>query len=58
MSGTWRYRVAKDDKEGKLHFVDARYDTVDSTHRCGLLGIINEGNDIEDMRRLAQKLLV
>jgi hypothetical protein len=55
MGGAWRYRVAKDDK-GKLHFVFARYDTSDPNHRCGLTGILNEGDDIEGMRRLAQQL--
>lgn len=54
----WRYRVAKDDK-GKLHFVFARYDTTDTYARIGLIaGIaLNEGDSIDDMRRLAQWLM-
>jgi hypothetical protein len=55
--GAWRYRVAKDGKEGKLHFVYARYDTVDPNRRRGMIGIFNEGNDVADMRQLAQQLL-
>jgi hypothetical protein len=51
MGACWRYRVAKD---GKLHFVFARYHSSDPDYRCGLTGILNEGRDIEDMRQLAQ----
>ena len=56
MGGAWCYRVAKDENN-KLHFVFARYDTVNPSHRCGMTGIFNEGNNIEDMRQLARSLL-
>jgi hypothetical protein len=56
--GAWRYRVAKDDNN-KLHFVFARYDDVDRHVRRGIVpGVaLNEGNTVDDMRRLAQSLL-
>lgn len=57
MGAFWCYRVAEDETDGKLHFVYARYRSDDPSYRCGLLKIINEGTDIEDMRRLAQQLL-
>jgi hypothetical protein len=57
MGACWRYRVAKDEKDGKLHFVYARYRSDDPTYRCGIVGIVNEGGSIEDMRQLAQSLL-
>ena len=57
LGGFWQYRVARDDA-GRLHFVYARYRPEDERYRCGLIqGILNEGRDIEDMRRLAQQLL-
>jgi hypothetical protein len=56
MGGAWRYRVARDDK-GKLHFVFARYDVAEPGERRGMVGgIFNEGDTIEDMRRLIREL--
>ena len=57
MGGVWRYRVAKDEREDKLHFVYARYRSDSPNRRCGLIKIMNEGVDIEEMRRLAHQLL-
>lgn len=57
MGGVWRYRVAKDEKEGKLHFVYARYRSSNPTYRCGLTSIFNEGNTVEELRQLAEMLL-
>lgn len=57
--GVWRPRIARDD-EGKLHFVYARYDDVDSYQRCGMTGIgglFNEGASIKDMESFARGLL-
>jgi hypothetical protein len=51
----WRHRVAMD-ADGALHFVFARYDDVDEYYRCGMSGILNTGNTVEEMRRLAAAL--
>jgi hypothetical protein len=57
MGSIWRYRVVKDEEAGKLRFVAARYRSEAPTDRRGLAGILNAGDDIEDMRRLARQLL-
>jgi hypothetical protein len=57
MGGVWRYRVPKDAENNKLHFVYARYRSEDPSRRCGLTDILNEGNSLEDLGRLAQQLL-
>jgi hypothetical protein len=51
----WSHRIVRDEK-GLLHFAAVRFREFEGK-ASGILGIFNEGKDVEAMRRLAQELL-
>jgi hypothetical protein len=52
----WSHRLVRD-KLGKLHFACVRFREFESC-MSGMMGINNEGENIEEMRRLAKELLI
>lgn len=53
----WRHRIVRDVSEKRLHFVFARYDAdADRQDRCRMVEMLNEGDTIDDMRRLVREL--
>jgi hypothetical protein len=56
MSGAWSYRLVRDAND-KLHFAWVRFRPHES-HVSGVIATGIEGADVEDMRRLANELLV
>jgi hypothetical protein len=51
----WSHRLVRD-KDGKLHFAWVRFSRVES-RASGIALIRNEGQDVDEMRRLARELL-
>jgi hypothetical protein len=55
MGGAWSHRLVRGE-DGKLHFAYVRFRHMESSV-SGTVSIMNEGDDVDDMRRLAQELL-
>jgi hypothetical protein len=52
MAASWSHRIVRDEK-GLLHFAAVRFREFEDK-ASGMLGIFNEGRDVEAMRRPAR----